>query len=171
MKKALFLMLIASSTAFSQNCKFAKNEVDKFTGEKVVVTDYVNINKKFTSRHFFSHSLIKDKDGYGRVLKLTGGGQSLFMEKGSKCILLLSNDEQVTLLAEDSFKTDFKIIAGQTVSSINPVYLVDESFLTKIAEIGINAIRMETSERVYDSDFTEKDNKNLAKNINCIIKE
>ena len=29
MKKALFLMLIASSTAFSQNCKFAKNEVDK----------------------------------------------------------------------------------------------------------------------------------------------
>lgn len=173
MKKILLLGFILLSTVLSnaQKCDFLKNEVDQFTGEKMVITNFVNINKKFTSKYFFSHSFGLSGNFYFINIKLTGGGQSLFISKGNKLSLKLKDDSILEFTASEHKKTEFSSINGVSYSYIVPSYNISKEQLEQISNTGIKLIRMETSESQYDSDVTEKDNKKIKQSINCILKE
>lgn len=171
MKKTFLLLLtiIITLSASAQKCDYLKNEVDAFTGEKIVLTNFVNINKKFTSRHFFAHSFGFSSGFYFINLKLTGGGQSLFISKGNKLLLKLNNDSILEFEASEAQKTEFNSINGASYSYIVPSYNLSKEQLTLIVNAGIKLIRMETSENQYDSEVTEKDNKKIKQSINCIL--
>lgn len=171
MKKTFLLLLtiIITLSANAQKCDYIKNEVDAFTGEKIVITNFVNINKKFTSRHFFAHSFGFSGGFYFISLKLTGGGQSLFISKGNKLLLKLNNDSILEFEASEAQKTEFNSINGASYSYIVPSYNLSKEQLALIANTGIKLMRMETSENQYDSEVTEKDNKKIKQSINCIL--
>lgn len=171
MKKTFLLLLtiIITLSANAQKCDYIKNEVDAFTGEKIVITNFVNINKKFTSRHFFAHSFGFSGGFYFISLKLTGGGQSLFISKGNKLLLKLNDDSILEFEASEAQKTEFNSINGASYSYIVPSYNLSKEQLALIANTGIKLMRMETSENQYDSEVTEKDNKKIKQSINCIL--
>ncbi len=171
MKKTFLLLLtiIITLSANAQKCDYIKNEVDAFTGEKIVITNFVNINKKFTSRHFFAHSFGFSGGFYFINLKLTGGGQSLFISKGNKLLLKLNDDSILEFEASEAQKTEFNSINGASYSYIVPSYNLSKEQLALIANTGIKLMRMETSENQYDSEVTEKDNKKIKQSINCIL--
>lgn len=171
MKKTFLLLLtiIITLSANAQKCDYIKNEVDAFTGEKIVITNFVNINKKFTSRHFFAHSFGFSGGFYFISLKLTGGGQSLFISKGNKLLLKLNDDSILEFEASEAQKTEFNSINGASYSYIVPSYNLSKEQLALIATTGIKLMRMETSENQYDSEVTEKDNKKIKQSINCIL--
>lgn len=169
-------LLCSTSVMYSQKCDFLKNEVDPITGEKNVITKFENINKKFTSRFWFAQALSKSINSeFGEIyllsLKLTGGGQSLFIKKGDNLILKLNDDSIMKLPAFDNYTTDFKIISGAKVSSVIASYNPTIEQLQEIKDKGIKLIRMETSDSDYDSEVTPKDNKKIAQSIECVINE
>lgn len=173
MNKILYIItLVAISLSLNaQNCDYLKNEIDEFSGKKTVITNFVNINKKFTSKHFFAHSFSFIEGLYFINFKLTGGGQSLFISKGNKLLLKLNDDSILELGAAENQKTEFKSINGASYSYIIPLYNVSREQLEKIADVGIKLIRMETSESQYDSSVTDKDNKKIKQSISCLLKE
>lgn len=173
MKKILFaaIAIIITFSANAQKCDYLKNEIDAFTGEKIVVTNFVNINKKFTSKHFFAQSFGFSGGFYFLNLKLTGGGQSLFISKGNKLLFKLNDDSLLEFEASEPQKTEFNSINGVSYSYIIPSYNVSKEQLEQIANTGIKLMRMETSESQYDSEVTEKDNKKIKQSINCVLKK
>lgn len=173
MKKLLFaiIAIIITFSANAQKCDYLKNEVDAFTGEKIVITNFVNINKKFTSKHFFAHSFGFSGGFYFISIKLTGGGESLFISKGNKLLLKLNDDSILELEASEPQKTEFRSVNGASYSFIVPTYHILKEQLEQIANTGVKLIRMETSENQYDSEVTEKDNKKIKQSIDCLLKE
>lgn len=172
MKKLLFTMLsaIVSLAAFPQDCNYMVNEIDEFTGDNEKITEFVNINKKFTSRYFLSHSFSNINGVYVLNMKLTGGGQSLFISKDRKLYLKLTDGQIITLQTIKNYKTEFQAVyGGGQVSTIIPGYPITKEQLLLIQEVGIAKIRQETDDSNYETDVTEKDNKKIAQSINCVL--
>ena len=172
MKKHLFVFFAAllPLLAFPQDCKYMVNEIDEFTGDAKKITEFVNINKKFTSRYYLSHSFSNINGEYVLNMQLTGGGQSLFISKGRKLYLKLTDGQIITLQTIKNYETEFRTVyGGGQVSSIVPNYPVTKEQLLLIEEIGIAKIRQETDDSNYETDVTEKDNAKIKQAIDCVL--
>ena len=137
MKKYIstILALLVSLAAFPQDCKYMVNEIDEFTGDAKKITEFVNINKKFTSRYYMSHSFSNINGEYVLNMQLTGGGQSLFTSKGMKLYLKLTDGQIITLQTIKNYETEFRTVyGGGQVSSIVPNYPITKEQLLLIED-------------------------------------
>jgi len=168
MKKLLFVLMLVAFTTLNLNaqCKFLKNEVDEFTGIKSVATESFNINYKFTDKHIFTIFFASIDEQKAIFLKLTSH-DVLTVRKEDPLYIKLNNDETIKLYPNESKFSEINSIG--TVSTTTPIYYVDNDIFIKISSIGMNKIRMSTNKGDYEKEVKDKDNKRMAKYINCIL--
>ena len=168
-KHLIFLLAISFSTAaFSQNCEYEINEVDKFTKEKKVVTKPVAVTKSLKIGKILKIKNIKWKVKIenNRKYLLTSYNFSkggLVMLGYEKLILLLSNGESVSLNI-----THF--IPNQQAKHSSWVHeysynLTDEA-LAILVKYDVKDIRVEA--KVNGFDYTIIDGVSTKSIFNCI---
>ncbi len=97
-----FLAIFYSTAAFSQNCEYEINEVDKFTKEKKVVTKPIAVTKSIKIGKILKMKNVKwkVKNENNRKYLMTSYNLSkgnIIMQGSEKLILLLDNDESISL--------------------------------------------------------------------------
>ena len=173
MKKPSIITVIAlflCGTAHSQ-CNWAKNEVDEFTGLKTRVLTMQDIDKKFTSRFWYSISMLNVENGYMLSLRFTSGQRPDMINNGDKLLIMLNNNEIVELEATETVITDANVTQHGTTYIIHPSYFVNRDMLEKISEAGIKKWRMHTSRAYLEYDFTRNGMNVVRQQIQCILSE
>ena len=116
MKNQLIVLLtLFSFSVFAQNCKYEKNEIDKFTKKKVVVT---KSEKVFTSLNTSGFYTVKQEDEnffieFDYLVQTSFSGTSkaetnITIKEKDQLMFLLENDEVITLVSSSTVQTQMK---------------------------------------------------------------
>ena len=116
MKNQLIVLLtFFSFSVFAQNCKYEKNEIDKFTKKKVVVT---KSEKVFTSLNTSGFYTVKQEDEnffieFDYLVQTSFSGTSkaetnITIKEKDQLMYLLENDEVITLVSSSTVQTQMK---------------------------------------------------------------
>lgn len=111
----LTAITILCFTASAQNCKYEKNEIDKFTKKKVIVTKSEKIFATLNTSGFYT--VKQDGDSYNiefdYLVQTSFSGTSnadknITIKQGDQLMFLLDNDEVVTLSSSKTVQTEMK---------------------------------------------------------------
>ncbi len=100
---------------FAQNCKYEKNEVDKFTNKKVVITKQEKVFSTVNTTGFYT--VRQDGDSYyiefDYLVQTSFSGTSnaeknIAIKQNDQLMFLLDNDEVVTLSSSKTVQTQMK---------------------------------------------------------------
>lgn len=111
----IVLLTLFSFSVFAQNCKYEKNEIDKFTKKKVVVT---KSEKVFTSLNTSGFYTVKQEDEnffieFDYLVQTSFSGTSkaetnITIKEKDQLMFLLENDEVITLVSSSTVQTQMK---------------------------------------------------------------
>jgi hypothetical protein len=115
--KNIFLaaLCMLSFNAFSQNCKYEKNEIDKFTKKKVVITKSEKVFYTLNTSGFYT--VKQDGENYyiefDYLVQTSFSGTSnaeknISIKQNDQLMFLLENDEIVTLVSANTVQTQMK---------------------------------------------------------------
>ncbi len=113
--KILFAVAFLSLNTFAQNCKYEKNEVDKFTNKKVVITKQEKVFSTVNTTGFYT--VRQDGDSYyiefDYLVQTSFSGTSnaeknIAIKQNDQLMFLLDNDEVVTLSSSKTVQTQMK---------------------------------------------------------------
>lgn len=169
MRDALTLLLTAgmAMASFAQ-CKYEKNEVDKFTKDKVVIT----------KARIVIHSAAAD------AMRFRHQGESYFLDLSvavSKGISGVCNGSELNLLLSDSSVVTFTAVSGGDVDvTYNPygnirilhcTYAVAKDDLLRLAEVPVNSIRIHYCDTYEDTDISKPvKQEKVQKAVSCLLK-
>lgn len=128
MKKLLFIALvIVTTTASSQNCKYKTNEIDKFTNKYTKITKSQTVFGTFFTQGNFC--VKKIDTSFFFILDFVISSYSSFdpysINKGAQLMFLLEDGGMVTLQSLDQINGD-----RRTIISLPPVY---SCYLTNVS--------------------------------------
>lgn len=171
----LVLCLAMTTTLSAQKCKFKKNEVRRDGSVSILTSDRM-INKKMTSKFFFTTNFIYIKGetgfgGYSLFMRLTAGNEKLDTAEGSKLYLTLSDGSEIILKTDKDNVAKVTENMGLKTSIVLNSYDISLDNLKKIQELGISTIEMATDDKDHKSEVSEKDNKELSEQLTCLLKE
>ncbi len=116
MKHILLTITAAISiNSYAQNCKYEKNEIDKFTKKKVVVTKSEKVFAALNTSGFYT--VKQDGENYyiefDYLVQTSFSGTSnaeknIVIKQNDQLMFLLENDEVVTLKASKTIQTQMK---------------------------------------------------------------
>lgn len=159
---SLIFILIISSPAFGQ-CKYLKNEKDRFSGNHVIETK----GKVLRSGLNLNIAVQGRKVNDSKFLKIQILGRTIFsVTEGMKLDLLTTEGEVITLLSAEIIISDnFGIYLW---SGFIHYYLPDEAASLLIGK-KIEALRIHTvGNKYFEKDIKPKYQKNISDIIECI---
>lgn len=151
----LLILMLLPALSFAQNCEFSKNEIDDFTGNKVVVTT----SKISTQLGAKADIYFVCKEGY-RIrlwLSLTNvfyTSTDIAVKKGEEMFLKLENGEVVKLSALNDYETKTFNMAGTIIHYVEPEYEISKEDLEKLKNGLLQKVRIVCSGK--DLDLTIK---------------
>ena len=111
----LAALCLLSFSAFSQNCKYEKNEIDKFTKKKVIITKSEKVFYTLNTSGFYT--VKQDGENYyvefDYLVQTSFSGTStaeknISIKQNDQLMFLLENDEIVTLVSSNTVQTQMK---------------------------------------------------------------
>ena len=111
----LAVICMLSFSTFSQNCKYEKNEIDKFTKKKVVITKSEKVFYTLNTSGFYT--VKQDGENYyiefDYLVQTSFSGTSnaeknISIKQNDQLMFLLENDEVVTLVSSNTVQTQMK---------------------------------------------------------------
>ena len=170
MKKIALLLLFIPFFGFSQDCKFEKNEIDPFNKTKVVhskrrvIVDVLGRSVYFQFKYNVEPTI--------QIQFVFGGAKDIVVTTNNKVMFLFNNNDVLSF--EVNQEQIGKITPGINYKNTefffdNPITIAD---LEKIKNIGIKSIRLETSQKEYDFEVSnKKDIEKMSTIIGCFLNE
>jgi hypothetical protein len=187
--KILLSLTLASTLSFGQNCKYEKNEIDKFTKKKVVVTKSEKVFATLNTSGFYT--VKQDGDNYyiefDYLVQTSFSGTSnaeknIAIKQNDQLLFLLENDDVVTLTSSKTVQTQMKPnMATQLINwELNDVsYPVTKEQLNTLQSAKTKTLRMYRTigfdgQNLGQQDFMDVDIKkgnqdDIQKLIQCVI--
>lgn len=174
------LAFFVLSNGFSQNCSYKKNEIDKFTGKHVKITNPLKVIGTFYTEGLFS--IKKEDSSYSFIFEYTLAKYSSFppysINRGSQLLFLLESGNQIVLESDDNIVGINNVIQGTL-----PVYMCQltnvsyslsrkqlEQFLTeKIKTIRFYRVEPNGKEDYVDNEIKRKDQVDISRLVKCIL--
>ncbi len=172
MKKIVLVLLLTVSFGYSQNCKYKKNEVDEFTGSKVIITKdkiFTKIGMGFGTYAIISAKKINDT----KYLAVSFSSNTIFtLRKGSLVMFKTENDEIIELSFSESMVADYSSSQVGTTNitrwTAKMYFLLSDELVQKFNDIRIKKVRWYTTDGYVEKDVKKKNSKNISKLLNCI---
>lgn len=187
--KILLSLTLASTLSFGQNCKYEKNEIDKFTKKKVVVTKSEKVFATLNTSGFYT--VKQDGDNYyiefDYLVQTSFSGTSnaeknIAIKQHDELLFLLENDDVVTLKSSKTVQTQMKPnMATQLVNwELNDVsYPVTKEQLSTLQSAKTKTLRIYRTigfdgQNIGQQDFMDVDIKkgnqdDIQKLIQCVL--
>lgn len=191
MKHVLLTITAAISiNSYAQNCKYEKNEIDKFTKKKVVITKSEKVFATLNTSGFYT--VKQDGDNFyiefDYLVQTSFSGTSnaeknIAVKQNDQLMFLLDNDEVVTLASAKTVQTQMKPnMATQLVNwELNDVsYPVTKEQLNTLQSAKTKTLRIYRTigfdgQNIGQQDFMDVDIKkgnqdDIQKLIQCVVK-
>lgn len=163
----LILFLIVPNIVFCQ-CSYRRNEVDEFTGNKILVTTPKLLLNKFGGHSFICHT---GKIDSTIVLYMNFTAWDIFsISRGSKILFKLTNDSICGLLAANEY---------ETASSRNMTYVpnweitiysvLDEETINTLTMYGVKKCRVYTNDGYLEFEFNPNKTMIIKELIDCVL--
>ena len=187
--KILLSLTLASTLSFGQNCKYEKNEIDKFTKKKVVVTKSEKVFATLNTSGFYT--VKQDGDNYyiefDYLVQTSFSGTSnaeknIAIKQNDELLFLLENDDVVTLKSSKTVQTQMKPnMATQLVNwELNDVsYPITKEQLSTLQSAKTKTLRIYRTigfdgQNIGQQDFMDVDIKkgnqdDIQKLIQCVL--
>lgn len=163
MRKLVFVLLFLPVFSIAQNCKYERNDIDKFTKQKVIITESVIMWKNPMGGNSLSFKSKNIDDIY--LLEMRYSMSNVFaIEKDSKLYFLTTNDENIEVLAIESKVSD----SYSTTSFCIVNYAISEEIRVKLSIEQIKSIRFYTTDGYIEHDIRSKKQTILNNIMNCI---
>jgi len=176
----LALALICAYSSFAQNCKYKKNEVDKFTGKHVKQTkDKQVIGTFYTAGDF---SVLKEGEDYFLVFDYVLTSYSNFkphsIPEGSELVFLLVNGKTISAKSVATISGQSATLIGlpplYTCKLKQVRYSITKDQLVELAKEEIKAIRFnkltgEGNPDVVDNDIKRHNQDDIKALISCVL--
>jgi hypothetical protein len=144
--------IFTSNLIYSQECKYAKNEIDKFTKEKKLLTEAVIVAEDIEIKKVIKISKVEFQakmENDQRILRI-----SLYLKSGAmamsgseKLICLMSNDEVVKL----NLAFNLPSISSKGSHVIYTYdYIVNDTNFEKLIRMDIKDVRVEATVNSVD---------------------
>lgn len=167
MKNILIIILFIPIIGFSQKCNYKVNEIDEFTGDKVVATKPIFFSKAFYSSVKVSSQSVNDVKALNFELTST----SIFtVNSGSKLLLMTDKDEVITLLFSDTIisSSQYQPVTKLTYWTVSHPFILSNSDFDKLVSENIKKIRWYTTEGYIQNEVKKKKQKVIADILKCI---
>ncbi len=155
MKRIIILVIgfiVCSNFIFAQECNYEKNVVDKFTGQRSILTKAIKVGKgSKTSNGIkvdkieFQLKLDKEKRILSLVLTINGG--SISMKGDEKLLFLLGHDNNIELKYMSKPATNTANHAGLTYTYD---YIIDEPNYETFLLENIKDVRVNFADGSFD---------------------
>jgi hypothetical protein len=172
------IIILLSVNAYAQDCKYAKNEVDEFTGDKKVITKpelFVSHTDSVLKKYFkkkdyltincYAGNISNYKVVYFSVKIRSKSAYDTYgsIQKGSE-IMLKTNSETITVksLTYDSGDVDYE----DNITTYSFYCLIDEATNKKLVKDSIEKIRIYWSKGYDDYPVVDKDA--IKRHLNCV---
>lgn len=163
MKILIFLLL--PIFCIGQECRYEKNEIDKFTKSKILKTKWTGLWSTLRSGLAFKALRINDT----KYLELCYSASSIYsINEGSELMFLMNNDSVVKLIADESKIADPHTSSYGTTWSIAVDYYLPESDYKVLLNGIVKTIRFYTPDGYIEKEIKMKRSKNLNKILKCI---
>ena len=158
---------------WNTNCKYTKNKIDDFSGEKMRVTKSIFLGKSdIKKKLYFYYSSISDENGNTIFLNFTGFGDlGCLTPTSSKVILKFEDDEMLELKyigkTDCSNDPDLSTVIFSDDSAVQRL-LISEDELLKFQTMRVEMIRIHGS-KYYSDMYIDYDKQHeLAKQFQCV---
>jgi hypothetical protein len=173
MKKIILILLLLPIFGFAQDCKFEKNEIDPFTKGKFVRTKSKPIVSIFSPTQNIRFQFEFNKSAFINVFVQFSNHKKFNINSGHKFQLLLNDQSVITMIINTDAEADRNpglMLGPMTDFKFKVETTLDE--LTRVRDIGIIKIRLETTEDEKDFDVKNQKNKeNIKEMLNCFLSE
>lgn len=173
MRTILTTVLLFSVFFIFAQCDLAKNEVDAFTGEKVVETKLTPIFSKFLTAEYFSLALNKSGDIYKVITRYQSTGivdKSQITESDQLLLKLNGTGGIITLQSNQDYPSTIESGFDVVVKSILSYYTISKSDFQKLQQYSLEKIRYtyDSGAKSFDFDVKPKNAKQLQADARCI---
>lgn len=155
LKIGIFLLLIAviygsANECHGQGCLFERNEVDKFTGNRVVKTKYKMLSGKFQVAAY--------KINQTTYIDLAHGGQldAFSVDEGNELIILFQDKSKMILKNLEYTLADHFSGAGITVWGVRLLFTLTPDQIFQLTSKPIGAIRLYRNDGYVDDDIKDR---------------
>jgi putative oligomerization/nucleic acid binding protein len=171
MKKLISVTLIAlcALTGFSQKCSYYKNEIDKFTGKKVVATKTSLFSNGLVSHcdfyFVYSKESLSVQLSYGEEFGSTRS--SIEIDLSSELWFSLADGSVMKLKPTEVFKGQF----ARKTCLIQPWYPITREQIETLSKTSIKSVRIGITQSYIEKDVESKDQTSIAEAASCFLKE
>ncbi len=191
--KKTFLIIIAfiitlQAVAQKSDCKYSRNEVDKFTKVKILVTKPQRFTKFFDAAAYVYGVAEGDKKSLGVQIvtkkyiankpSQADLDEAVVVPKGSKLIILLEDENTSELTTDttyngssifDSPKSGGNGSNGYMIITTTAIkYPVNETSLKVLTSKAVKSVRVAIGSANYDYDFAKKETGAVQDLLKCI---
>lgn len=176
----LGLFLLLTISAIGQNCKFEKNEIDKFTGKFTKITKAEKVIGTFFTSGEFSVKRIDTSFffTFDYVLSSYSKFEPYSISEGAQLIFLFENGETVTLKSVDNIQGTKKTTVG--IPPVYSCYLTNVSytiskndietfFKSKVKSIRFYRNESNGKEDYIDNDIKKKNQDDIQSLVKCLL--
>ena len=172
MKKIILLfMMLAGLTMSAQKCKYAKNEVDKFTNKTIVETkEDAFVISGMGLGFSVGYSLYKSDNNKYLKLRLTDSGSLFAIREGNEIMFKLENGNVINLkfiesqIADSSYNSGLKA----TFHKIITLVPITNEEIDQFKNNKLTDIRIYTTDGYVDKEVKEKRAKIFQELLKCI---
>jgi hypothetical protein len=187
----LLLPLFFCFQSLSQNCKYEKNEIDKFTKKKVIITKSEKVFSTFNTSGFYT---VKQEDNdfyiqFDYLVSTPFSGAStmpanIAIKENDQLMFLLDNDEVVTLKCSKTVQSQAQPnlafhVVNWNLSNVN--YPVTREQLKALQSSKTNTLRIYRTvgfdaqkigqQEFFDVEIKRSNKEDLQRLIKCVIQD
>lgn len=165
MKKIILLFLICTNV-FSQNCKFEKNEVDEFTGSKIIkLKEKLLAKTSMTTGVSFQIQSINDQ----KFIEFTYTSSQVFsFDKNKSMIMLKTNDGEIIEIPFE--KNDISDVTYGSYFYSKQKVILTQDLIIKLENKPIVKFRLYTSNGFVEEEVKSKNSLSISDDIKCLNK-
>lgn len=163
----VFLCLLISDYVYCQ-CNYWQDEIDEFTGTRILKTSRGVLLNKFGGQSFVCQAAKIDNH---TILYMTFDAWSVFsISKGSKILFKLTNDSIYGLLSTSEYEISHSKNMQYVPNWETTIYCVlNEDDIKTLTEYGVKKCRIYTDKGYLEYEFNPNKTMVIKELINCVL--
>ena len=158
--------MLVSVLSYAQDCKFAKDEKDAFTGKHKIMTPRFRVSKGLWNTAMFTFG--KNDDQGLLYIYYAPVGSSAICSEGNKFLILLEEGNIIELKNNKTVVSQTTYVSGSASADIEPSFFLSNNDLVKLIKFKATKLRLYMNDGYKDIDVSDAGASKIHDYAKCI---
>ena len=169
----LILIVVSTTAVFGQKCRYSKNVIDEFTGEKIKISKTIEIsNYPVSFKVTMKFKQVDDNYFVSLIFATSNKLKNYALETDNITFWKAGNDEMIKLVPTERVKAQYDYsynsTGAVTVTSFDVTYPISEESLRLISAHGLTKVRFDMGSN-FEAKVGKLKNRRLKMLTDCIM--